>query len=317
MFWTKNTNVFRFRDQVTSILQYSVLHFGPEIYGLFFQNQYSNLFCYLSLVRDSTGLGQCSVTEIGVFSSDHAFSKEDICSSVVHGYFSSIKLILHAVILQPFFFLFCCDKHGLQEQKYEILFCNFSPSTWHLFLMLHTGTSSVEWNEVQECRAQLVMATCRTPGFRPSQLLIATLLFCCCNFVFSAAAVAQDLRGDARGVSSLFCLSQRAARHNKIWLFVGWLWSSLTSSSLGILDRVTDEGILFFLHVWVWPNWQWADRKEWVYWHVSAILALSLTFVFTLWWSDWEIFHPALPSFDIQSSTGEQDMTNKTLHFPH
>lgn len=64
-------------------------------------------------------------------------------------------------------------------------------------------------------------------------------------------------------------------------------------------------------------NWQQADRKEWVYQHVSANLALSLTFVFALRWSDWEIFHPALPSFDTESSTGEQDMVNKALHFPH
>lgn len=140
MFWTKNTNDFRFRTQVTSILQYSVLHFGPEI----FQNQYSNLLCYLSLVRDSTGLGQCSVTEIGVPSSKHAFSKEDICSSVVRCYISSIKLFLHTVISQSFFFLFCCDKHGSQEQKYQTLFYNFSQSTYQLFLMLYTGTSSVE-----------------------------------------------------------------------------------------------------------------------------------------------------------------------------
>lgn len=56
-------------------------------------------------------------------------------------------------------------------------------------------------------RAQLVMATRRTSGLRPNQLLIATLLFFCCNFVFAAAAVAEDLRGESGGVSNHFCLS--------------------------------------------------------------------------------------------------------------
>lgn len=99
-------------------------------------------------------------------------------------------------------------------------------------------------------RAQPVTATCRTPGLRPSQLLIAILLFFCFNFAFAAAAVTEDPRGESGGVSNRFCLSQRAARHNKVWLLiVRWLWPSLTSSSLAILERVTDEGILFFLHV--------------------------------------------------------------------
>lgn len=202
----------------------------------------------------------------------------------------------------------------------SIKHCSITFPHPHASFSLCSTQGHLQWSEMSRSaghRAQLVTTTCRTPGFRPSQLLIATLHFLCCNFVFAAAAVAEDLRGESGGASNHLCLSQRAARHSKVWLIVGWLWSSLTSSSLGILERVTGEGILFFLHVWVWPNWQWADRKEWVYWHVSANLALSLTFIFTFRWSDWEIFHRALPSFDIQSSTGEQDMAIKTLHFPH
>lgn len=160
-------------------------------------------------------------------------------------------------------------------------------------------------------RAQRVTATCRTPRFRPSQLLIA-LLFFCCNFVFAAAAVAEDPRGES-GVAAISAAWANVQPGTAVWLLAArGLPHFLIPGSFG---EVTGEGILFFLHVWVWPNWQRADRKGWVYWHISANLALSLTFIFTLWWSDWEIFHPALSSFDSQSYAGEQDMVNKTCTF--